>query len=125
VTKNEILRRFPGASPAFIARNADPEPVGGLQNTLAQPHPRPLVARPDDRKATSPTCRLSRVTITSYRRRLIDIDNLCGGSKFLIDALRYAKLIPDDSPEHITLEVRQEKVAQKSQEGTLVEICRA
>lgn len=42
--------------------------------------------------------------------------------KFLIDALRYEKLIPDDSPDHIILEVRQKKVAHKSEEGTLVEI---
>jgi hypothetical protein len=46
-----------------------------------------------------------RVVITSSRRRLIDPDNLC--PKYFIDCLRYSGLIPDDSPEHITLEVKQ------------------
>ena len=46
-----------------------------------------------------------RVEVISHRKRLIDTDNLC--PKFHIDALRYAGLIPDDSPEHIELVVRQ------------------
>ena len=47
------------------------------------------------------------VTITCYRRRLIDPDNLC--VKFAIDAIKgYA--IPDDSPRFIkSLNIRQEK----------------
>lgn len=48
-----------------------------------------------------------RVSIVSYRRRLIDPDNLI--PKYFIDSLRYLKVIEDDSAKHIVLEVRQEK----------------
>lgn len=74
----------------------------------------------NQRKEKSPVSPRLRVAITSRRCRLTDLDNLV--PKFLIDALRYEKLIPDDSPDHIILEVRQKKVAHKSEEGTLVEI---
>jgi hypothetical protein len=47
------------------------------------------------------------VRITSFRKRLIDPDNLC--EKFHLDLCRYAGAIPDDAPDCITLETRQEK----------------
>lgn len=47
------------------------------------------------------------VRVASYRRRLIDPDNLC--PKYFIDCLRYCGWIPDDSAKQITLEVSQEK----------------
>ena len=46
-----------------------------------------------------------RVCVVSFRARLCDPDNLC--PKYFIDCLRYAGLIADDTPECITLEVRQ------------------
>ena len=46
-----------------------------------------------------------RVCIVSFRSRLCDPDNLC--PKYFVDCLRYAGLIADDTPECITLEVRQ------------------
>jgi hypothetical protein len=49
-----------------------------------------------------------RVRITSYRRRLIDPDNLF--VKPFIDCLRYAEIIPNDRPQDIELQVGQEKV---------------
>ena len=60
-----------------------------------------------------------RVCVTRFGRRLLDVDNL-GGAKLVIDQLRYAKLIPDDSPEHIELELKQAKVKNKDKEGTEV-----
>jgi len=61
------------------------------------------------------------VRITSYRNQLLDADNLAGGSKYLIDGLRYAGLIPGDSPDQIELQVRQVKV-KKSEERTEIEL---
>lgn len=61
------------------------------------------------------------VVIKSFRSKLLDPDNLCGGAKFLIDALRYEQYIPDDSPDHISLTVEQVKVG-KGQERTEIEI---
>lgn len=47
------------------------------------------------------------VHITSYRKRLLDTDNLVGGSKFFVDGLRYLRLIPGDRADQITLTVEQ------------------
>lgn len=56
------------------------------------------------------------VRITSFRRRLIDPDNLC--PKYFIDSLRYAGIIPNDREEDIILEVSQVKVKTKAEERT-------
>lgn len=61
------------------------------------------------------------VRITRYGAKLLDADNLAGGVKYLLDALRYQKVIPEDNPEVIRLIVSQKKVA-KQHRGTLVEI---
>lgn len=60
------------------------------------------------------------VCITRCGTKLLDLDNLYGSVKFICDALRYAKLIPDDNPEAINLTVRQRKV-KKGETGTLIE----
>ena len=65
-----------------------------------------------------------RVRIVSRRVRLCDPDNLIGGTKHLIDALRISRLIPEDDPKAITLEVSQEKVSSYADEETWVEITR-
>lgn len=63
-----------------------------------------------------------RVRIISRRVRLCDPDNLVGGVKHLVDALRIAKIIPEDDPTVLSLEVSQEKVKTFAKEETLVEI---
>ena len=65
-----------------------------------------------------------RVRIVSRRVRLCDPDNLIGGVKYFIDALRLAEIIPDDDPKAITLEVSQEKVSSYAHEETWVEVTR-
>jgi Holliday junction resolvase RusA-like endonuclease len=40
-----------------------------------------------------------RIGIHSIRRRLADVDNLCG--KYFIDGLMEAGILRDDSPEHV------------------------
>lgn len=69
----------------------------------------PLAATP--REARHPS--RVRVCVVSFRSRLCDPDNLC--PKYFIDCLRYAGIIADDSPEFITLEVRQVKCAKREQ----------
>lgn len=61
------------------------------------------------------------VRITRKGARLLDADNLAGGIKPLLDSLRYEKLIPEDNPKAIRLEVRQ-TTAKAQERGTLVEI---
>lgn len=60
------------------------------------------------------------VRIISFRRKLCDPDNLC--PKYFIDCLRYSEIIANDRPEDITLEVSQEKVKNKADERTEIEI---
>ena len=60
------------------------------------------------------------VTVTSYRVRLLDPDNLC--IKYHIDGLRYAGIIRDDTANDIELFVKQHKVATRKEERTEIEV---
>ena len=60
------------------------------------------------------------ICITSYRRRLLDPDNLCG--KYFLDATRYSCLIPDDTAKAISYTIKQVKVRKKEEERTEIEI---
>lgn len=92
---------------------SDPEPQYPVRHE-------PLAAQGrEGEDAARPPGRV-RVAVTSYRRRLIDPDNLC--PKFAIDACRYAGLIRDDSEADIEFSVRQEKVATKAEEKTVIEL---
>jgi hypothetical protein len=65
-----------------------------------------------------------RVTVCFTRRacRVMDTDNAVAGAKFICDQLRYAGLIPGDSPAEIDFQFRQEWVSKKAEQGTLIEI---
>ena len=52
---------------------------------------------------------LSRVHITRRSKKLLDADNLYGSAKIVVDALKTARLIVDDSPRHMELVCSQEK----------------
>lgn len=88
----------PGAKPQPIIRNE------------------PLVPQ----KAPRPNPRQRKVSVVSFRTRLLDPDNLC--VKYFVDGLRYCGLLTDDSPEHISLTVSQVKVKTKAEERTEIEI---
>ena len=45
--------------------------------------------------------------IVSWRKRLLDYDNLVGGCKQLIDAMIDEQFIWDDSPQYLDLRVKQ------------------
>jgi hypothetical protein len=65
------------------------------------------------------------VQITRCSTALLDSDNLGGSVKFLLDAIRYSGLIPDDDPASIELQVSQIKVARRKEVGTHIRITRA
>ncbi len=67
-----------------------------------------------------PDSRIFLVCVTSFRRRLLDEDNLC--EKFHVDCCRYAGLIPSDDPSRTQIQVRQEKVGSKAREFVRIEI---
>ena len=48
-----------------------------------------------------------KLTIISYRKKLLDYDNLVGGVKQLLDACSEEKLIWDDAPKYLDLKVEQ------------------
>jgi Holliday junction resolvase RusA-like endonuclease len=52
--------------------------------------------------------------LTSYRKRMMDQDNLYGSHKWMIDALRGAGFIYDDDLGHCQMVVRQEKATKKT-----------
>lgn len=51
----------------------------------------------------------AKVIITVERKKLLDLDNLMGGCKPVLDSLTRLEFICDDSPAWIDLDVRQEK----------------
>lgn len=74
------------------------------------------------------TARRVKVTITSFRQRMVDCQSLYGGSsKGLLDVLVRLGWVHDDTEEWCKLEIVQEQVLQKDidagkQRGTLVEL---
>ncbi len=105
-----LKRLFPRGSKDFIDVN----------RRTHGPQPKPTIRDGADGKAARKEKDTGRyvVSITAYRARLCDPDNLVG--KYFVDALRYAGLIPDDRAEDITYSIRQKKVPSKTQEKTLV-----
>ena len=91
----------------------------GLRHPLPQHDagPEQVVAETDEERRSGRIV----VCITRCGSRLLDADNLCGGVKYLLDALRYEGVIPEDNPQAIRLVVRQLKVA-KQDRGTKIEI---
>lgn len=71
-------------------------------------------------EAPSPDTRQRKVSVRSFRTRLLDPDNLC--VKFHLDGLRYAGVIRDDTAKDIILEVSQVKVKTKVEEQTEIVI---
>ena len=84
-----------------------------------RPAKQTLVALPKRKEKVS---NRTYVRITRYSTRPLDCDNYAGGCKPIIDQLRYAKLIKDDSPEDIEVQFKQVKIKTKTEEHTKIEI---
>ena len=91
-----------------------------VSNPLTKrPAKQALVALPKRKEKVS---NRTYVRITRYSTRPLDCDNYAGGCKPIIDQLRYAKLIKDDSPEDIEVQFKQVKIKTKAEEHTEIEI---
>jgi hypothetical protein len=77
----------------------------------------PLAAAP--RKESDP--RRFLVVVTDYRRRLLDDDNR--NTKWHVDCLRYAGIIPGDSPKTTVIQSRQIQ-CKKGEERIEIEVSR-
>ncbi len=98
----EAIDRNPECSDALIRLAAALFDAKSERAAGSQP-----LGHPEE-KAGSP--KRIKVCICRKGTRLLDIDNLAGGTKALLDALRYEGAIQDDDPGSIDFEVRQEKV---------------
>jgi len=74
------------------------------------------------RKGKETRSKVTRIRITRYSTRPLDCDNFAGGCKPIIDQLRYAKLITDDSPEDVEIQFSQVKLKHKDKQRTEIEI---
>jgi len=106
-----IQKLFPNASKDFIARNSPQAAI--LESDIRAPS---LGEKKVERRNSEGFL----VRVTSFRKRLLDEDNLC--EKYHVDLCRYAGIISCDSPDKVKIEVRQEKVGSKEVEKTLVEV---
>lgn len=62
------------------------------------------------------------VCVTSFRKRLLDEDNLA--EKYHVDLCRYAGALPADSPDKTRIEVRQIKTGKGEPERVTIEVWR-
>ena len=115
---DELRRRFPNASKSCLAANADsaPDRAGAVADAELRAGEGALAA---GKGATGATGRVH-IRITAVRKRLCDADGVF--SKWLVDCLRYAGIIRDDTTEDITLENKQRKAAKGEAEHTVIEL---
>lgn len=85
---------------------------------VVEPTSRDAALGADEAQEGSPARIL--VRIESIRKRLIDEDNL--SCKGVVDALRYASIIPGDEPEKVSIKVTQRKVKSGEEEHTRITI---
>lgn len=115
--KQELLKElFPNASPSFIRANTDtgnPGPVTELESDTRDG----ALGQAQIQKRTSEKFL---VRVTSFRKRLLDYDNLC--EKYHVDCCRYAGIVPADDPTQTEIEVRQVKTLKGEDEFTRVEV---
>lgn len=111
MTRNELTRRFPKASEAFLQANCTTAPElerGPGNEPLAKEK---VQGRPGQQFL---------VRVTAVRKRLLDEDNLC--AKYHVDLCRYAGVIPDDAPGECKIETRQRKAEKGEQEHAVIEV---
>jgi hypothetical protein len=98
--------------------SAFPVPTGICNPQPKQDAPLPPLGQDQDEEGGAGRFR---VRITRRGARLLDADNLGGSVKFILDALRYRNIIPEDNPASIELEVSQE-ITPKKDRGTLIQV---
>ena len=128
---NSIHKLFPNASLSFLKLHGFiDEDQAVVAPALCHPKPqqdagpKPLDPHQAEKRGTAGSTGRIKVTITRRGPKLLDVDNLAGGCKPLIDALRYEGVIPNDDPGTIELAFRQFKTRRDDQ-GTevLIEPC--
>ena len=101
-----------------------------LPDTITQHAPKRSLVKVHKAKETSKDCTAKcnpqyTLGITRFSTKTLDVDNLAGGCKPLIDQIRYSKLIPDDNPESVEITFTQVKVRTQAEQRTEVRITKA
>ena len=145
MTRDELKRLFPKMSEDALTLNATDAPWQPkatprrslkeivldetLQNGNTEAHRSSPSAKPKQALLDVPVepsrgkaAYSGRVTIRieSFRKRLIDPDNLC--PKYLVDGLRYANIISGDSAAEVEIVTTQTRVSSKAEERTAITI---
>lgn len=126
MTPDELRLRYPNASPDFVRINSDTSGRTGFSDR--DPRKAPQLERTAGNGAMealpvqTPTGGHFLVRVTSYRRRLLDEDNLA--EKFHVDLCRYAGALPSDAAGKAKIQTSQKKVGAKEREFVHLEIFR-
>ncbi len=113
--RDEILKLWPNASESTIRANLSAGDSGQVAKLESNTCDAPLEAKEVQR----PVGKRVLVRVTSFRKCLLDEDNLC--EKYHVDLCRYAGIIADDTAAKVKIEVCQFK-AGKNPETTVVEV---
>jgi hypothetical protein len=105
-------------------------PARRLFNTLTKHAPKRSLVKVHKTEEPSQICTPKgnpqyHLSITRFSTKTLDVDNLAGGCKPLIDQIRYAKLIPDDNPESVEITFTQIKVKTQGEQRTEVSITKS
>lgn len=112
----DVKSLFPGGSKDFHEANSGSR----LQGSKSQRDQKKALGATVQGKTES-VCRTV-VRFIGYRCRPLDPDNFAGGCKDLLDGLQHSRLIHGDSIWEIDFQARQEKVAHRKDEKTIIEI---
>jgi|HubBroStandDraft_4_1064222.scaffolds.fasta_scaffold248133_2 hypothetical protein len=123
MTRDELKRRFPNAANEFLRLNSE----AGEADIHAGGTGKVAKSQRDTRDGGVGEIQVQKgnlgrflVIVKSYRRRLLDQDNLV--AKYHVDLCRYAGILPSDAPGCAEIKVTQEKVGSKEPERVVIEI---
>lgn len=125
---HQLLRLFPNASKSVLDANksdygssvpeTDPETKGSRKAPkLERPARDGAVGTAQSQEADA---KRVLVRFVSVRKRLLDPDNIA--EKWMLDCLRFARVIRGDEPEKIALETTQRKTAKNEEEHTEITV---
>jgi Holliday junction resolvase RusA-like endonuclease len=125
--RDEIIKRYPNASPSFIARNCDdnaaslPPKASGKRRNEALDRSAQRKRAVEDGAESGARYHI-RFTVYSIRPR--DWDNLAASLKSLQDAVVAAGWLPDDNWKVLTGEAIPANAKTKAEQRTVIEITR-
>ncbi len=114
-----ITFTVPGLTPAKCSPNARCHPMERHRAGKAYEMVVGLIA---NTHAPSAPFQRARITITQRAVRLADSDNFAARCKPAIDAVVRAGIVVDDSPDHVELVLKAERVKKRIDEETFIEI---